>query len=67
MFKVGIHFNTGFYTQLPCKDPEELINQITDKKNDWLTLNASNNSTTYNKRLIAMVVVEPDKGAAGDG
>lgn len=29
-----------------------------NSRNDWFTITANNNSTTYNKKQIAMIVIE---------
>ncbi len=60
MAKVTIHFNTSLWTEHDNSDPESLLNQITSKENDWLTINSKNCSTTYNKRLITMVIVQKE-------
>jgi len=52
-----IIFSSGVCASIDLakKEADEQIEKICASEKQWITINTSNNSTTYNKKLIALM------------
>lgn len=55
MLKIIFNDNLFVVVEISKEEADKQITKICNSKSKWITLNASNSYTTYNKDLIALM------------